>query len=65
MGVPAFFKWITVRYPKVLLDAICEDDRIELYKEYEQEVKNQEDPNNIDLGVDVSKGHTQFKAKGE
>jgi 5'-3' exonuclease len=26
MGVPAFFKWLTVRYPQIVIDAISEED---------------------------------------
>ncbi len=26
MGVPGFFKWLTARYPKVVIDALTEDD---------------------------------------
>jgi len=26
MGVPAFFKWLTVRYPQVVIDALGEED---------------------------------------
>ena len=32
MGVPAFFRWLTVSYPKVVIDALSEDD-LELYAE--------------------------------
>lgn len=45
MGVPAFFRWLTLRYPKIILDA------------YDETVKNEGsngmDTNEIDLqGVD-------------
>ena len=35
MGVPAFFKWLTVRYPQVAIDAISEEDLQYLYSEYQ------------------------------
>lgn len=49
MGVPAFFKWLTTRYPKVVIDALSEDDLEQLAQEYSQEKKNKDDPNEINL----------------
>ena len=57
MGVPAFFRWLTTRYPKVVINALSEDD-IMLYAEEfanEQRTKNKMNPdsNEIDLEGDI------------
>lgn len=46
MGVPAFFRWLSVRYPKVATNALSEDELEYLYDDF----KNKgDDPNEIDL----------------
>ena len=37
MGVPAFFKWLTIRYPQVVIDALCEEDLEFYYSEFKKE----------------------------
>jgi len=32
MGVPAFFKWLTVRYPQVIIEALTDESLEVLYK---------------------------------
>ena len=55
MGVRAFFKWLTVRYPKVVIDALSEND-IEviedLFKVDQSKVKEEEETK--DYGLDQS-----------
>jgi 5'-3' exonuclease len=34
MGVPAFFRWLTVRYPQVVIDALTEADFDYYHAEY-------------------------------
>lgn len=42
MGVPAFFRWITIRYPQVVIDALSEEDFEYFYTRYQDEKKQQE-----------------------
>jgi len=46
MGVPAFFRWLSVRYPKVVIDALSADELEYLYLDFK---KGQQDANEIDL----------------
>lgn len=37
MGVPAFFKWLTTRYPQVVIEALSAEDLEYLRAEYVRE----------------------------
>ena len=40
MGVPAFFRWLTVRYPSIIIEALSEDDVEFLKAEYTRDSRN-------------------------
>ncbi len=46
MGVPAFFRWLSIRYPKVVFNALSEDELEVLYDDFKNK---SEDPNEINL----------------
>ena len=52
MGVPAFFRWLTVRFPKVVVDALT-DDELEIFEEEFKKQTTGQDANEIDLGDEV------------
>ena len=45
MGVPAFFRWLSVRYPKIVVNALSKDELESVYDEF----KAEGDPNEINL----------------
>lgn len=47
MGIPAFFMWLTNRYPQIVVDALSESDLEQYQSEYQND-KNK-DPNEIGL----------------
>lgn len=51
MGVPAFFRWLSIRYPKTVIPALSEDELDYLYVQYEEE-NQAADPNEINLDQD-------------
>jgi 5'-3' exoribonuclease 2 len=41
MGVPAFFKWLTIRYPQVVIDALSEEDFDYYFSKFSKEKGDQ------------------------
>ena len=51
MGVPAFFKWLTIRYPSVVIDALSAADLAYYHAEYDKsKVRSESGENNENLG---------------
>jgi len=63
MGVPAFFKWIMLRFPKVVIDALTEDD-LQYYKA-KYATEKYSDTNEINLQDDEDVGDILIKKKIE
>lgn len=38
MGVPAFFKWLSVRYPQCVVDALNPQQLNRMFEEYQHEL---------------------------
>ena len=49
MGVPAFFRWLSVRYPKVAINALSDEDLEHLYDDFKKTSDDNKDPNEINL----------------
>ena len=53
MGVPAFFRWLTIRYPQVVIDALRPEDMQDLMAQFKRERRGQ-DQNELELGTEQS-----------
>ena len=54
MGVPAFFKWLSVRYPQCIADAIAPEDLERMYQEFRAEQVVNTNPSIDNLYLDMN-----------